>query len=164
MNAESIINFFQGRKHFDGWWGGIDEDIQQEILAELNTLLTVKPSAEDSEVARETALKIWNDDVLERDDPDDFIHIALPFIATALATTRSAERNACAEMLIAIADIWHEAVVRAHDDDSEDEPLWAAKESVLRSAAELIKIGKDEQSDSPKQNSGNEATGTQRDS
>lgn len=39
MNADNIIEFFKERKHFDGWWGNIEPEIQDEIRQELNSLL-----------------------------------------------------------------------------------------------------------------------------
>jgi len=37
--AEQIIELLSDRNGFDGWWGMIDDEIQEEILNELTELI-----------------------------------------------------------------------------------------------------------------------------
>jgi len=37
--SQQIINFLDSRGGFDHWWYGIDKEIQDEILADLEILL-----------------------------------------------------------------------------------------------------------------------------
>ncbi len=37
--AWKVIKFFDGRGGFDHWWGGIDEETQDEIFDELRQLI-----------------------------------------------------------------------------------------------------------------------------
>jgi hypothetical protein len=37
--AEQIIELLSNRNGFDGWWGMIDEETQEEILNELTELI-----------------------------------------------------------------------------------------------------------------------------
>lgn len=44
--TEQIISALSNRGGFDGWWGDIDEDIQQEIIAEIDAIIDESASAE----------------------------------------------------------------------------------------------------------------------
>jgi hypothetical protein len=60
--ADVAIEVLQGRKHFDGWFGRIDNDIQTEIRTELNAALV----RADSQAVREwqPTAALW-DEVVE---------------------------------------------------------------------------------------------------
>jgi hypothetical protein len=37
--AEAIIDMLSSRGGFDGWWGNIDDDIQEEIIEEITKII-----------------------------------------------------------------------------------------------------------------------------
>ncbi len=59
--ADVAIEVLRGRKHFDGWFGRIDEDIQAEIRTELNAALMRADSqaVRIVELESQTATQAW---------------------------------------------------------------------------------------------------------
>lgn len=43
--GREVIQVLHGRKYFGDWWAGIDSEVREDIIAELDALPGMEPSA-----------------------------------------------------------------------------------------------------------------------
>lgn len=76
--TNKIINMLSDRGGFDGWWGNIDDDIQDEIKGEIESIIN-EPEPKKKKKKREKKYQMSEekiiealDEIMEEDEPETF--------------------------------------------------------------------------------------------